>query len=327
MKILDFLKEKIKFNQKKIASSKPLFENYDDAQPRIHSEILEGRRGKKFVRVDADFFGDMIDEIRNNPNCSYVTYLNDLIKLDGLTPSYISVLMKHIHNDEYHFVDNEILSSRIANALGVPTVYNAKFQSDDENFLLSVDFLKYGSKIINIDDWRNELSETIGLHRDNSKFVSEVLEMEEIIHLHNAMAKNNQWKVDKNFRSEYLKHYLTRNFVLGDLDGYSGNVCFVVDKDNNLSIGPQFDTEFTFSAVSKNVYDILFAMKYLPETLNEFNEKFKNIFSKPVLKGIFSGFDKKYASKMCNFLKKCYTQYEDICNEAKKMLEWDYEKY
>ena len=327
MKILDFLKEKIKFNQKKIASSRPLFQEYDDTQPRIQSEILEGRRGKKFVRVDADIFADMIDEIRNNPSCSYVTYLDELIKLDGLTPSYISVLMKHIHNDEYHFVDNEILSSRIANALGVPTVYNAKFQSDDENFLLSVDFLKYGSKIINIDDWRNELSETIGLHRDNSKFVSEILEMEEIIHLHNAMAKNNQWIVDKSFRSEYLKHYLTRNFVLGDLDGYPRNVCFVVDKDNNLSIGPQFDTEFTFSPVSKNVYDIIFAMKYLPDTFNEFNEKFRNIFSEPVLKEILCGFEKKYASKMCKFLKKCYTQYEDICNKAKEMLELDNEKY
>ena len=327
MKILDFLKEKIKFNQKKIASSKPLFENYDDTQPRIQSEILEGRREKKFVRVDADVFSDMIDEIRNNPSCSYVTYLDELIKDEGVTPSYISVLMKHIHNDEYHFVDNEILSSRIANALGVPTVYNAKFQSDDENFLLSVDFLKFGSKIINIDDWRNELSETIGLHRDNSKFVSEVLEMEEIIRLHNAMAKNNQWKVDKNFRSEYLKYYLTRNFVLGDLDGYSRNVCFVVDKDNNLSIGPQFDMEFSFGVVSKNVYDIIFAMKYLPSAFEDFNEKYKNLISKQSLKKIFRGFDKNFVLNRCKYMKECYNQYKEICNKAKEMLELDYERY
>ena len=68
-------------------------------------------------------------------------------------------------------------------------------------------------------------------------------------------------------------------------------------------------------------------MKYLPDTFNEFNEKFRNIFAEPVLKEILCGFEKKYASKMCKFLKECYNQYEDICNKAKEMLELDNEKY
>lgn len=327
MKILDFLKKKTKYNQSGSVSQKSLFEKYDDLTPRVRSEILEGHRGKEFVRVDANFFADMIEEIKNNPMCSYVTYLNNLIKDGSLTPSYISVLKKKFDEKELNLLENEILSSKIANAMGVPTVYNAKFAINNENFLLSVDFLEYGSKIINIEDWRNELSETLDIHMDNSRFAKEVLEMEEIISLHNLMDKNNQWKVDKTFRSDYLKYYLTRNIILGDTDSYPRNVCFVVDKDNNLSIGPLYDTECAFSDASKNVYDIIFAMKYLSSSFEEFNEKYKNLISKQSLKEIFRGFDKNFVLNRCKYMKECYNQYKEICNKAKEMLELDYERY
>ena len=327
MKILDFLKKKNKYKQVGGVSQKSLFEKYDDITPRVSAEILEGHRGKEFVRFDANFFADMIEEIKNNPNCSYVTYINNLIKDGSLTPSYISVLKKKFDKEEFWLLGNEILSSRIANAMGVPAVYNSNFESNNEKFLLSVDFLEYGSKIINIEDWRNELSETIDIHIDASKFVKEVLEMEEIIGLHNLMDNNNQWKVDKTFRSDYLKYYLTRNIIVGDTDSYPRNVCFVVDKDNHLSIGPLYDTECAFVDASKNVYDIIFAMKYLPSAFEDFNEKYKNLISKQSLNEIFRGFDKNFISNRCKYMKECYNQYEDLCNKAKEMLELDNEKY
>ena len=85
-------------------------EEYHDTS---HSakDSLVGIRDKKFVRFESDVFQELIDEIINNPNCHYVTYVNDLIK-SGYIPKHVSVLKKCDNgdrsNDEYglgHFKD------------------------------------------------------------------------------------------------------------------------------------------------------------------------------------------------------------------------------
>ena len=54
---------------------------------------IEGCHSKEFVRMAGDYFQDLYEELRNNPNSSYRTYMNDVIR-SGYDPKHLSVLVK-----------------------------------------------------------------------------------------------------------------------------------------------------------------------------------------------------------------------------------------
>ena len=45
-----------------------------------HGNLLDGHNNKGFYLTEGWFFKEFFDEIKNNPNCSYVSYINDLIR-------------------------------------------------------------------------------------------------------------------------------------------------------------------------------------------------------------------------------------------------------
>ena len=97
MKYRDFQKYIKKVTEKEVEEYAPTEE--DDYEP------INGERTKRFVRFSSDLFQDLIDELKNNPDCCYCTYVNDLIR-GGYTPEYISVLLKEENrlvtdNDEF----------------------------------------------------------------------------------------------------------------------------------------------------------------------------------------------------------------------------------
>ena len=62
-------------------------------QKSAYDNELSGQRQKRFIRLSSDVFGELIDELKNNPNCAYKTYINDLVK-EGYVPKAVSVIIK-----------------------------------------------------------------------------------------------------------------------------------------------------------------------------------------------------------------------------------------
>ena len=101
---------------------------------------------------DSKYFAHLFDEVKNNPDTSIVTYLNDAIR-DGVFPRYVSCLAKNcvINGPKRNTIDDgrnasEVIGSRIAEMLGVPTVYTVGVPAKDGTLgaVMSVDFLKHG---------------------------------------------------------------------------------------------------------------------------------------------------------------------------------------
>ena len=77
MKYSDFRRYIKKVNDDQI-------EEYAMIEPN-KEDFIYGLRKKKFVRFSSELFGALIQELRNNTNCSYDTYINEIIK-EGYTP-------------------------------------------------------------------------------------------------------------------------------------------------------------------------------------------------------------------------------------------------
>ena len=101
---------------------------------------------------DSRYIAHLFDEIKNNPDSSLVTYLNDAIR-SGVFPRYVSCLAKNCVFDKTKrtTIDDgrnasEVIGSRVAEMLRVPTVYTIGIPAIDGSIgsVLSVDFLKYG---------------------------------------------------------------------------------------------------------------------------------------------------------------------------------------
>ena len=118
----------------------------DEISPENH---LAGRLDKRFIRLHKLYFSSLFEEVKNNPKCSYVTFMEneDIVTED--VPTNLSVLLKEIK--DVSFVDesvargklySEAVSPRIMNYFGTPTVFNEMLFHDDHLFVLSLDFIK-----------------------------------------------------------------------------------------------------------------------------------------------------------------------------------------
>ncbi len=109
-----------------------LMKDYDES-PSV-SEI-GGASIKKFVLFKTEHFSDLVKIIKKKEN-SYVTYANDLIK-SGYTPEYLSCMMKRCGGKSAY----EVVSSKFANEMNIPTSYAERFDYEGIEYLLSIDFL------------------------------------------------------------------------------------------------------------------------------------------------------------------------------------------
>ena len=118
---------------------------------------FDGHRTKEFFLLDSNALSDMVNEIANNPNCSFKTNKNNLIK-DGLIPNNFSVLAM-----EDCFCDDEF-SSWFLNLMEVSTAFNKKFRNEYRPsnavsyksscpLLISVDFVGFDEKFVSLEEY------------------------------------------------------------------------------------------------------------------------------------------------------------------------------
>lgn len=258
-------------------------ERYDSIEPTSDKDYLSGSRFKFFVRCSSKLFKDLIKEIRNNPNCSYDTYINDLIK-SGYTPKFVSMLRKERNgimtsHEEYgmeHFRD--VCASRILNYFNCPTTHETMLNIDGDNYCCSVDFNKMGEDF-------DSIGSLLGIGENN---LEENLESLGIMleNLNNGKQFKNFDEMQKNFLEEYVYSFLIRRYVLADKDCWFNNFGIIINtKDNTFRLAPNFDFEYCFGFVH-NVFkkqdfqecfvkDLEFARKQYPKVYEKFYNKFQ----------------------------------------------------
>lgn len=329
MSIFDYIKSRINKNVLKDDS----LEEYDDTSPKYPNQILNGIHAKKFYRCDSALFDDMFDEIRNNPDCSYVTYLNDLIKQEkDYTPERVSAMIK-ITSDVYsHFKhiknnftsEKEVLSSRIANFLRVPTVYNKNIQFKNSSGILSVDFLKTDENILDIDDDINMIESELDVDRpgifDTMNLEQTMSRLNSVLFYYEKLYNFDHQKI----LEDILTQYFVKTYVLDDRDFGYHNIGVTCDKDNNLRVLPMFDYEMTFSnSNNNNIYEDFRYATCLDYTsiLEKINSRFKELVKSENLNKLTKGLNLNFAHMAKSLIKSKQQDFEKYLDISKYMLE------
>lgn len=247
----------------------------------VGSEEIGGSLDKLFVRLNSKFLSGFLKEA-SKPECYYVTHVDDLIDdfCKGKDASYfplskVSVMLKQERYkyipDKIETLNNEVLGSRVCNAVGVPTVYNDIIKIDKDYYTMSIDFVKPSQKIIRL----------IGNGRvnDTSHFPEwEKLFDEQLPYV--LPAKSNKEKIIKQLKSSFVEPFLVHNLILDDADFYPRNTCLIENtKRNTFSWAPQNDFELILGGRNKNDFDkdaevyLTYLFYHYPVELKKFMKK------------------------------------------------------
>lgn len=246
---------------------------------------LVGTTSKIFLRIDSANLQKYL-ELAIDPKTSYVTYIDDFVK-ENYNPDtheiplkYVSVLLKkQRYENMTDTICKEVIGSRIANALGMPTVYNELIEYDKEHYVMSIDFVKTGQEIdsfvleskkdysvANYDVWENLFNTaTVKIAEYSPNLVENI----------------------KKLKKDFVSQFLFRNVILDDGDLVPKNVTLIKDlKTKNLSFAPINDYEFIFAGREERDFeeDVRKYIKYIgekyPEELKEFTNKIHKTFYK-----------------------------------------------
>ena len=236
---------------------------------------------------DSRYMTHLYDEIHNNPDTSLVTYLNDAIK-NGVFPRYISCLAKNCIFDKVKrtTVDDgrnasEVIGSRIAEMLRVPTVYTIGIPAIDGSIgsVLSVDFLQYGETFEDVLELSGnkamvEAGDTVEAWKNAIK---------------KALKKKYPFGIDKEsweqLENRDLPHMLLyrKGGLFKDADCYTYNVG-VVFKGRKFKLAPSFDMECLLTSMkcSPEYYSVdkgamrdvvSYSAKHCPDILEDFIDR------------------------------------------------------
>ena len=254
---------------------KLLKERYDEYQGR-----LTGRSEKIFLRVENTPFNHLVAEVQNNPDCSYVSYANKVIK-DGVIPEKFSVLIKnekHVSPDARDLISysvSEVIASRVLNFYNCPTVYNVAATTEEDGEiqrkLISVDCISENEEFLTIVD--------LGLDPWSRGLENIVFKLSEMLEPYSRDDKTKQKVID-----DYILSYFVRKFILVDSDFDNRNVGILINrKDKHIKL-VNFDLEFSCVFAASNEYkdyviqDILGYLKSTsPRIYEKFVEKTKQI--------------------------------------------------
>lgn len=273
------------------------FDGSDELNLGMCTQNIGGLSLKRFVRFDSDKFKELISELRTNANCSYKTYFNNLIINDNYTPEYLSTLMKvsktgimkSVYSD--YFIDAEIVASRLANMLQIPTAYNIKYEDDDYKYLLSVDVVEPEHFIHNIMELAYEPR------------LSEYQTIREAVYLlYTTLTGNNEYgiRIDHNtvskIISEFIPMAMFRIETMNDIDFF--NNIFVLSNGKEWKLAPMIDCECSLATATELEViekDAEYLLERYPEEYLSYIEKLKNINFNDVKKEFDSAFsDEKH---------------------------------
>lgn len=270
------------------------------------NQIL-GHHAKRFVRLFNGYFCELFYSIKNKyPHHNYVTYLNDEdVAKYNLYPTNISVLLKQINsrgNREFikdpKQIYNEKLVSRILNFFDCKTVYNEVLFEGEDEYVLSVDFVKPYEHYYPLDRFDAGFSmDVFGAINDNLFSIERTAQMFSAW-IQVEFGKRANYDIEK-IKRDYLYTYLVRGLFLADFDFCSRNVGFLYnEKTNTFELGPTLDFEYCF--ISQKGYGLQEALMFVHKKYPDVYEKFvkhvemfnrRNIFT---LKRMYVEFIGKY---------------------------------
>ena len=247
---------------------------------------LVGTTSKTFFRIDSANLQKYL-ELAIDPKSSYVTYIDDFVK-ENYNPDtheiplkYVSVLLKkQRYENMTDTICKEVIGSRIANALGMPTVYNELIEYDKENYVMSIDFVKTGQEIDSFERDKNKKNYSMA----NYDVWEDLFNTATI-----KITEYSPTLVDniKTLKKDFVQQFLFRNVILDDGDFVPNNVTLIKDlKTKNLSFAPINDYEFIFAGREESDFeeDVRKYIKYIgekyPEELKEFANKIQKTFYK-----------------------------------------------
>lgn len=269
------------------------FQEYDDEKPENEHGFLRGYRSKRFYRFSSRLFSDLINELQNNPNCSYGTYVNDLIK-SGYIPDYLSVVAKEDKRfREGGFSLNigglrEVCASRILNYFECPTIYETYLKVEDGNILnnsknicCSVDFNNYGEDLNLVHGFMRNYDFGAGELETVIPTIEKIFERWKLEEDH----REDYEDMKNKFIEDYVYSYMIRRFVLKDGDFWLNNVGIIFNKeDKTFRMAPNFDFEYCFDEFDGwyNIKSFLKNLKYIKEHYPKVYTKFITMFDKLV---------------------------------------------
>lgn len=243
----EVIKNKKNYNMSKFKK----FSEYD-------LDTLSGTAPKEFMSCRGKVLMDMYYEIKYN-NTNYVTCVDEDIHSQTAEEFENMLISIIILNDRQPAGNNQfnkaqIVSSKIANLLGMKTAYITQ-DPTDSNKIISVDILKC-IKDQESDELRiqkllkfSDIDDSCYL---NSKcYISEWLNfLEKIFNTKEFSAVSETRK--KFIISEFVKMFVIRSLILKDRDMHSENICFVYSKHDysDLELSAGFDYEYCLGNTS-----------------------------------------------------------------------------
>jgi len=203
----------------------------------IGEDQLLGHTDKHFYRAKTEKMSHLINDIKNNDKCSFVTPISGVVK-EGLIPEKISTLLKY--QADFKAI-NEVISSQILNLFGLPTCYNFLVETNNkyDTYVGSVDMLGGNERFFTLNDFWSGLYMCVDNFIDDD-YIYETLKSD------NSFTE--QYGIPLNFdenklREQIISTYLVRECLLGDGDFTSGNCGFLVDTVTGDTRFVNFDFE------------------------------------------------------------------------------------
>lgn len=233
---------------------------------------LGGSMPKTFVRCDSKYFKELIEELKK-PNCSYVTYINDLVKslnsdnIENFPLSKISVLIKKSHRAQDIY--NEEIASKTANILEIPVTYNTVVNIAGIDYNMSVDFLKKDEEFISLDHCKlNDAMSFCVIKKKLQKYFEYYVACGEITQ-----------EQAYNLLSDFMEMYIFRKYILSDTDFDMFNTGLIFNnKTKEYKWAPNFDMEYMENfKIDKSALqvDMMFMRNFNSEKLHQIIEKYR----------------------------------------------------
>ena len=263
----------------------------------------EGKKGKDKTIRNSKYFKDLFKSAKGK-KYNYVTYLNKLLRpTDGskmYIPQTVQCVFKDLPvNSPTEALYCEVVGSRLANALNIPTVFNIPHidpDYEDDSYLetpmydgiLSVDYVEEGKTTMSL----AEIDETLDF--DSSLSVA-INNFELVIdeYAQTATVPNYAENLEK-LKRAFAKQWFLRSIICEDFDFASRNISLLISRDGSLELAPCHDMELflcgsrnhtVFKTHMKETIDYM--RESMPELLDEIMDSYENIMESGEFDEIF----------------------------------------
>ncbi|MBQ7351563.1 MAG: hypothetical protein IJW59_01665 [Clostridia bacterium] len=287
------------------------FARVDDNTPEFQKQIKKNKNfwSEKQIK-DSYFFAELFNQLKSGKS-SYKTYFNELIDPQYTDTAYyprsVNCLIKYT---EPIFAYSEIVGSRLANELGIDTVYNEEVVGsfDSQKAIMSVDFVP---KDMNIDSLI-----MLGIDFSEDDDLERCLDLLDkhlpLILIDECISVPDQSQAIAKFKEDFVRQYLFRNLFCDDMDFDSKNIGMMYNKDS-FCVAPSFDMEMMFEGKLGGFYidfvlrNVSFVRRAYPQIWNEFISRLEKTLNSGRIEEIMynsvSFMPKRYCDKYHKIIK------------------------